>query len=244
MSVEIVLDSVPYGYSTTSIQEFLEENGYPTGWEEFFEKNKNLLLEISKKIQSLSKEGKRIYPNFEKIFRIYYSLPPQKISVIILGQDPYHDGSAVGYAFSVKSGRTLNSSMLNIRKELQNEGFTVASGKGDLTSWVNQGVFLLNTALTVFEGEPESHLDVWKEFTEATIKYITRINKQTVLMLFGKKAQAFISCISCYKTHKVIQTPHPSGFSAYSGFLNSNCFKRCNDFLEKADKNRIDFSIV
>lgn len=251
-NIQIDLES-KYDYDMKLV-DFLFEN-LPTGWEKFFISNLELLKEISEHVYNDHKNRKIIYPDFEKVFRIFYNLKPEDITVLLLGQDPYHDGSAVGYAFSVKGGRKLNSSLINIKKEVVIEKteqtgtsfekysrFVVSKNNGDLSNWVKQGVFLLNTALTVVKGEPESHLEVWKKFSEAVIKDVTK-QKNLAIILFGRKAQQFESCVSCHGTHVIIKTPHPSGFSANGGFFHSNCFTRANVFLEKVGKNIIDFSV-
>ena len=160
----------------------------PNDWEEFFEQHTSELSNISNFLQN--QKGKIIYPSFNEVFRIYYDIPPKKVSVLILGQDPYHtDGSACGYAFSVKNGKKLNPSLINIKTELKNEGFNIQKDSGDLTSWVEQGVFLLNTALTVERGKPNSHKDVWENFTRSTIKYVTRVKKNLPIILWGRSTQ-------------------------------------------------------
>ena len=109
--------------------------------------------------------------------------------------NPYANSSAVGFSFSVKSGNKINTSLRNIKTELKNEGFTVTKDGGDLTNWVKQGVFLLNTALTVSEGNSGSHLEMWKKFTNSAIKFITK-KQNLAILLFGNKAKEFKECIS------------------------------------------------
>jgi uracil-DNA glycosylase len=224
---------------------FFQKIGYPSGWEDFFEQQTQELDNISLFLQQASKSSV-IYPAFNEVFRIYYDIPPDKVKVIILGQDPYPNGSAVGYAFSVKEGRQLNSSLVNIKKELETEEFTVQKKSGDLSNWVKQGVFLLNTALTVEQNHVGSHTKLWDKFTRSSLKYLTRIKKNLPIMLWGKMAQDFISSVSCKDTHHFIMTSHPSGLSAYRGgnsFFNSNCFNRANEFLSKVGDEHIDFNI-
>jgi uracil-DNA glycosylase len=226
----------------TPFSEFFQYIGLPNDWEELFEKHMQELNDISNFLQS--QKGKIIYPSFNEVFRIYYDIPPEKVSVIILGQDPYHtDGSACGYAFSIKDGKKLNPSLINIKTELKNEGFNIQKDSGNLTGWVEQGVFLLNTALTVERGKPNSHKDVWESFTRATIKYMTRVKKNLPIILWGKQAQDYYSSVSCKDSHHVIQCAHPSPFSAYRGFFNSNCFNRANEFLAKVGDGHVNFSV-
>jgi len=225
----------------TPFSEFFQYIGLPNGWEELFEKHAQELNDISTFLQNL--KGKTIYPLFNEVFRIYYDIPPDKVNVLILGMDPYPDGSAVGYAFSVKEGRRINSSMVNIKQELQREGFTIQKSSGDLSAWIKQGVFLLNTALTVEQGHVGSHTEIWDKFTRASIKFLTRKKKNLPILLWGRNAENFISSISCKDSHHFIITPHPSGLSAYRGFLNSNCFNRANDFLAKIGDVHINFNV-
>ena len=225
--------------------DFFRVVGYPSGWEIFFEQQTQELNSISLFLQQTNKSS-IIYPAFNEVFRIYYDISPEKVKVIILGQDPYPSGSAVGYAFSVKEGRQLNSSLINIKKELEAEEFIVQKNSGNLSNWVRQGVFLLNTALTVEQNHAGSHTKLWNKFTRSSLKYLTRIKKNLPIMLWGKMAQDFISSISCKDTHHMIQTSHPSGLSAYHGgspFINSNCFRRANSFLEKVGDEFVNYDI-
>ena len=168
----------------------------------------------------------------------------------MLGQDPYHNGSATGIAFSVEERggpkvlRELNPSLLNIRKEVENCGYQVENGKGDLTYWVKQGVFLINTALTVRESLAESHLNEWKIFTKELIKYISTNKKKVVYLLLGGKAQQYQSYFNKSKEHIVVKTSHPSPLSARLGFLGSECFKEVNEYLVAMKLSIIDWSIM
>ena len=249
---EIVFERSVYDFPknkisySTPFSEFFHFIGLPNGWEELFEKYAQELNNISDFLQSQSQEGKTIHPGFNEIFRIYYDIPPERVTVIIIGQDPYPNSSSVGYAFSVRKERKINSSMINIIKELQKEGFVVQKNSGDLSNWVKQGVFLLNTALTVEQDHVGSHADVWNKFTSASIKFLTRKKKNIPILLWGKMAQCLYSSVSCKDSHHFIMTSHPSGFSAYSGntpFINSNCFQRANDFLAKVGNSHINFDI-
>src|SRR5690349_5088342 len=120
-------------------------------WNNFFSENKELIDGILKKIDD---EKEVVYPDKKDIFKIFDICPPNKIKVIILGQDSYHNGSANGIAFSIKEGNSINSSLNNLFKEVINSEYTT-NKTGNLELWAKRGVFLLNTALSVIEGKPE-----------------------------------------------------------------------------------------
>jgi uracil-DNA glycosylase len=180
----------------------------------------------------LKLENKIVYPEIYNIPRVFL-LPPSKIKVIILGQDCYHNGSATGLAFSVKEGNKINPSLRNIGTEIQKDGFTF-SGKGDLTPWFNQGVFLLNTALTVESGAPESHLQLWEKFTKKLISYLSSL-ENIVWMVWGKKAYSVINSIN--KNSLIIRTSHPSPYSYSISFKDSHQFQKANEFLKERKIN-------
>lgn len=213
---------------------FLESGNYPDdsqGWNSFFrsERIQTLLKRISDALNVDAKEN-IIFPPIYKVFRAFYAVPLNKIKVVILGQDPYHDGNAVGLCFSVPPNGKLNPSLQNIYKELN------IQGNGSLLSWAEQGCLLLNTALTVRKGEPESHLSIWSDFTEEVIRYVSANTKNVAWLLMGAKALAFKPLVDESK-HTTFITSHPSPFSARSGFrgypafLGSGVFKKINEFL-------------
>ena len=173
------------------------------------------------------------YPAKENIFRAFYNTPLDKVKVVILGQDPYHEpGQAMGMSFSVPNGTKLPPSLKNIYKELDNE-FGTHPDNGDLTFWANQGVLLLNTILTVRMGEAKSHHGLgWENFIDSIIEDLNNINRPIVFMLWGKDAQRYQKFLT-NKNHLVLSTSHPSPFSANRGFLGCNHFKDCNSFLLK-----------
>lgn len=226
----LIFHEEEWSWNILSLWQFIEERNYPVAWSRFFEKEEimNILKEISKKIVS----KKPIYPPINRVFRTF-TLPKEKIRVVILGMDPYHNpGSAVGLCFSVPKGGKINPSLRNIYSELEREGYT-GEKNGDLSHWLEQGVFMLNTALTVEEGSPDSHTDAWYDFSRAVIREIN--DEGVIWLLMGAKAIAFQDSIS----GKVIKTSHPSPFSAHrnskdaSAFLGSGAFTRINSYLEK-----------
>lgn len=177
--------------------------------------------------------NKNIYPEKENIFNAYIN--PDDIKVVILGQDPYHNKEqAHGLSFSVKEGIKLPPSLVNIYKEIELE-FNVKMNfsNGDLSYLVNQGVMLLNSCLTVEENKPGSHQNIgWQEFTDKTIQKLSLYKENLVFILWGAYAQKKEKLIDSNK-HLILKSPHPSPFSAYSGFFNNQHFLKCNEYLEK-----------
>jgi uracil-DNA glycosylase len=227
-----------YLWEEMTLWEYLKEGNIPSHWKNFFIENQQTLFNISQNL--LLKNTQKIYPPINKVFRAF--IPLKKIKVVILGQDPYHNGSAVGYCFSVLSGNSINPSLMNIYKELKNEGYDITKD-GNLTHWVNQGCFLLNTALTVEKGCPNSHTSYWNDFTANTVKYVVDNCENIVWLLMGSKAQKFKQFIS--SSHHTICTSHPSPFSAYKGyrdlpaFIGSGVFLKINDYLTKTSRKPI-----
>ena len=172
-----------------------------------------------------------IYPAPAQIFRVF-KLPLEKIKVVILGQDPYHTpGVADGLAFSVQTDK-LAPSLRNILKEVEsNIGQTIIQN-GDLTPWLEQGVFLLYNVLTVEKGHAGSHRQIgWEQITEDCIKLLNLKLPHVVFILWGSDAQAKAKFINSSK-HLVLQSAHPSPLSAYRGFFGSKPFSQANQFLK------------
>lgn len=197
------------------------------GWSAFFYDNEteDILLPI---LATLA--GKKFYPAPDDIFRCFYLTPVDKLQMVIIGQDPYHNGSATGLCFDVKLGNQINPSLNNIYKELQNEGF-FPTPDGDLSGWARQGVLLLNTALTVAPNDPESHLELWRPFFNHLMKFLfTR--DDLVWILLGRKAIDYQKDIE--EHHQTVVATHPSPLSAHKAagkvpaFLGSNVFKDAN----------------
>jgi len=153
--------------------------------------------------------------------------------VVILGQDPYHgEGQANGLCFSVRKGTRIPRSLNNIYEEIKNE-YGIRPSHGDLTDWAAQGVLLLNATLTVLKGRPGSHKDKgWEKLTDAIIRAVNEKCEHVVFMLWGSYAQKRGALID-RKKHRVLETSHPSGFSAHRGFLGSGHFKKANAYLVK-----------
>lgn len=170
------------------------------------------------------------YPERTDIFRALTLTPPSKVQVVILGQDPYHGfGQAHGLAFSVRQGTPAPPSLRNIFKELKND-LNIERTNTDLSDWAKQGVLLLNTALTVEDGKPGSHMALWEPFTDNVIKTLSQTKKQTVFVLWGAFAQKKAPLLA---GRSLIQSAHPSPLSAYRGFFDSHPFSKINDKIER-----------
>lgn len=189
-------------------------------------------------------DGKAIYPPGSLIFNAYDTTPISEVKVVILGQDPYHNpGQAMGLSFSVPQGITRPPSLRNIYKELNTSLGIPISQNGDLTNWANQGVFLLNSMLTVEHKRPGSHQrSGWQFFTDASIKAISDQRKNVVFMLWGAFAKKKAVLIDADK-HLVLSSAHPSPFSADKGFFGNNHFKLANEYLTNHGKEAIDWSV-
>ena len=186
-----------------------------------------------------------IYPPPKNIFRTFDLCPFEKVKVVILGQDPYHGArQANGLAFAVNDGTTLPPSLQNIYKELADDcglPFEALAKKGDLSRWAKQGVLLLNATLTVRGGSAGSHQGRgWELFTDAAIKALSEEREHLVFMLWGNYAKAKGAHIDRSK-HLVLEAPHPSPFSAASGFFGSRHFSKANDYLTAHNKIPIDW---
>ena len=193
---------------------------------------------INKKRQTAT-----IYPPKELVFKVF-DLPLQDIKVVILGQDPYHNpGQACGLSFSVNDGVPLPKSLINIYKELYDDLGITPAKTGNLEKWFKQGIFLLNSVLTVEEYSPASHSNVgWQDFTDYIIATISQKNNNVVFVLWGSYARSKKTLIDSSR-HKIIESPHPSPLSAYRGFFGSKVFSRINSYLEEVGKKPIDFNL-
>lgn len=191
------------------------------------------------------KNGKTIYPKGDDIFNAFTLTPFDKVKVVILGQDPYHGtNQAHGLSFSVQKGIRFPPSLKNILKELETdiEDFEI-SENGDLSGWAKQGVLMLNSSLTVNAGSAGSHQDQgWEIFTDEVIKSLSDKRENIIFILWGKFAQEKEELIDT-KKHHIIKSPHPSPFSAYSGFFGSKPFSKTNKILKDLGKIEIDWNL-
>ncbi|KAB7707519.1 uracil-DNA glycosylase [Bacillus aerolatus] len=189
-------------------------------------------------------ETKTIYPDMDDIYNALHYTAYKDVKVVILGQDPYHGpGQAHGLSFSVKPDVPLPPSLRNIFKELHSDlGFSVPDN-GYLVQWAEQGVLLLNTVLTVRQGEAHSHRGKgWERLTDRIISLISEREKPVVFILWGKPAQKKLALID-EKKHCIIQSPHPSPLSASRGFFGSKPFSKANDCLKQFGEQPIAWEI-
>ena len=216
-------------------------------WKDILEQEDctNLLKNIDSKLYEEIHKHK-VFPALESIFKTFNVVALNDIKVVILGQDPYHgDYQANGLCFSVPNGMTLPPSLKNIYKEINfNMGCSMNEKNGDLTPWAQQGVFLLNTILTVRAHQPASHKNMgWELFTDKIISILSERCNNLIFLLWGSFAQSKKNLIDTHK-HTVLETTHPSPLSSYRGFLGSNHFSKTNTILEKQGQEPINWQIL
>lgn len=187
--------------------------------------------------------GKTIYPPGSQIFRAFDLTPVEKVKVVILGQDPYHNpGEAMGLSFSVPKGIATPPSLKNIFKEIETDLGIRMSGSPDLTPWAEQGVLMLNAILTVEAHKAASHGKIgWAEFTDAVIKYISDNTGGVVFMLWGNFARSKRELIDASK-HHVLEAAHPSPL-ARGAFFGCRHFSKANEMLAAEGKTPIDWQL-
>jgi len=188
--------------------------------------------------------GKTVFPPSPLIFNAFNHTPFDKVRVVIIGQDPYHGvGQAHGLSFSVPEGVALPPSLLNIFKEIENDLGIKMRGKGNLTSWANQGVLLLNATLTVEMANAGSHQKRgWESFTDAAIAALNMHREGLVFVLWGSYAQKKGEMIDS-KKHLVLKSVHPSPLSAHRGFFGNHQFSSINEYLKKRGEEPIDWQV-
>ncbi len=189
-------------------------------------------------------EAHTCYPSFENIFNALKNTSYKDTKIVILGQDPYHgEGEAHGLSFSVQKGIKLPPSLQNIYKELYDDLGIVPSECGDLTPWAKEGVLLLNSVLSVRKDEPASHKDLgWQLLTDHIIKLLNLKEEPVVFILWGNFAREKKKYITNPK-HLVIESTHPSPFSARNGFFGSKPFSKANNFLKKNNIKEVNFKL-
>ncbi|NLT95251.1 MAG: uracil-DNA glycosylase [Clostridia bacterium] len=214
-------------------------------WAEYLEEEfkKDYYLELRR---FLIEEYRRhvVYPDMYDIFNALHYTAYSDTKVVILGQDPYHGpGQAHGLSFSVKPGITSPPSLQNIFKELKDDLGCPIPNNGYLVDWAKQGVLLLNTVLTVRQGMPNSHRGKgWEQFTDQVIRTLNNREKPVVFILWGKNAQDKKSLITAPR-HFIIESPHPSPYSANRGFFGSRPFSKANTFLKSIGSKEIEWQI-
>lgn len=184
------------------------------------------------------------FPEYNNIFNALKLTPYKDVKVVILGQDPYHGtGEAHGLSFSVQKGVKKPPSLKNIFKELKDDLGYDEPTDGDLTSWAKQGVLLLNSVLTVEKDKAASHKDLgWNLLTDHIIKLLNQKQEPVVFILWGNFARNKKEFITNHK-HLIIESPHPSPFSANSGFFGSKPFSKTNNFLIKNNITPVNFNL-
>ncbi len=217
-----------------------------SSWKELLkdEFQNSYFLQIIAHLKTEKASNKIIYPLGSLIFNAFNKTPFNKIKVVLLGQDPYHNPEqAMGLSFSVPDGIKIPPSLQNIYKELKQDIGIKIPNNGNLTSWAEQGVLLLNSVLTVRENEPASHCKIgWMNFTDAIIKKISDEKTGIIFLLWGnfaKEKQMFIDATK----HHVLRAAHPSPLSAYNGFFGCKHFSRTNELLIQQGIDPIDWSL-
>ena len=187
---------------------------------------------------------RRIYPDMYDIFNALKYTPYGSVRAVIIGQDPYHGaGQAHGLCFSVKKGVTPPPSLVNIFKELHDDLGLPVPSCGELTPWARQGVLLLNTVLTVREGQPASHKNMgWETFTDAVISKLNDKTTPVVFLLWGAHARRKAEIIDNPRHYKLC-CAHPSPLSAYNGFFGCRHFSAANELLVKSGQQPIDWRL-
>lgn len=189
-------------------------------------------------------ETKDIYPPKDKVFSAFENCDYKDVKVVILGQDPYHEpNQAHGMCFSVNPGIKIPPSLVNMYKELHEDCGCYIPNNGYLMPWSKQGVFLLNTVMTVERGKANSHAKKgWEIFTDHTIQKINEKDESVVFLLWGNNARSKADMIDKNK-HLVLECAHPSPLSAYHGFFGCKHFSKTNAFLKEHGKEPINWQI-
>jgi len=213
-------------------------------WKPFLDKEfeKDYMKDLDQFIEREKKLGKIIYPNKSNFFQAFSLSSLDKIKVVILGQDPYHgENQAHGLCFSVKEGVKIPPSLKNIFKELHSDLNIPIPESGNLNSWASQGVFLLNTTLSVESSRPGSHQNKgWEKFTDRVIEVLNQKKENLVFLLWGSFAQKKAIKLDNQK-NLILKAPHPSPLSAYRGFLGCRHFSKTNDFLKRNNITEINW---
>jgi len=205
--------------------------------------NASYMTALSEFLRKEKAEGKRIYPPGNEIFRAFELTPFDDVKVVILGQDPYHGpGQAHGLSFSVAAGVQPPPSLRNIYRELEADLGISHPGHGNLEGWARQGVLLLNSCLTVQEGQAGSHQGKgWELFTDEVIRCLNDDRQNLVFILWGRKAQDKGTEIDRSR-HCVLSSVHPSPLSASNGFFGSKPFSQANAYLEETGQKPVDWN--
>ena len=224
----------------------MPELAWGRGWEEALGEQLQApyMRELSAFLRAEKAAGTRIFPPSAQIFRAFKLTPLPQVRAVILGQDPYHaQGQAEGLCFSVPAGVAWPPSLRNILKEWHEDLALPLPQSGCLQAWAERGVLLLNTVLTVAEGQAGAHQGHgWEQFTDVVMQRLNACERPIVFMLWGSHAQkkgAFID----RQRHAVFKAPHPSPLSAHRGFLGCRHFSRCNEWLTAHGEQALDWSL-
>lgn len=241
----IVYEEKECTWENTSLEEFIYKySGMPIYYKPFFERGdvKEEIQKISNHIKQEVQEGAIIYPRIDQVFRAL-SLSVKSIKVLLIGQDPYHNGNACGLAFSIENkDADMNPSLKNIIKECENCYFDMVPDSGDLSLWTSQGVMLLNTALTVRKGEANSHSKIWNKFTTLLLEWMISQHPDMIGLLWGRHAIDVGKHID-----KKVCTSHPSPLGAdktcgeHPPFTGSKCFRKVNALLSENNVTKIQW---
>lgn len=203
--------------------------------------NKEYFIKLTDFVRGEYLSGKAVYPAPANIFNAFNLCPLDKVKVVIIGQDPYHEpGQAHGLCFSVLPPTPIPPSLVNIYKEIENDLGRPSKTHGDLTSWAEQGVLLLNATLTVQAHLAASHAGKgWEQFTDAVIRAVAK-QENIVYMLWGAYAQRKAEFVNPEK-NLILKSVHPSPLSASRGFFGNHHFSRANEYLTEHGKIPIDW---
>ncbi len=213
-------------------------------WDEFL--NNEFQQPYFKELSQFLKkeyEEKTVYPPKQEVFSSFYYTDLDRVKVVILGQDPYHEpGQACGLCFAVKPGIELPPSLVNIYKEIEEEtGTRMNYRNGYLVSWAKQGVLLLNTVLTVEAHRANSHKDRgWETFTDHVIEKLNSLDQPIVFLLWGANARSKQALLNNPR-HLILTSAHPSPLSVYRGFFGCGHFQKTNEFLSANGREPIDW---
>ncbi|MEC8623791.1 MAG: uracil-DNA glycosylase [Bdellovibrionota bacterium] len=222
------------------------KNPLPSDWmdvlgEEFL---KDYMVNLRAFLAAEISQKKILYPHGKDIFSAFDLTPFQKVKVIIIGQDPYHGpGQAHGLSFSVRPGVRVPPSLQNIYKELESDLGIKPVCHGYLESWAKEGVLMLNNVLTVEKSKAGSHQNKgWEHFTDKVVEILNEQKENLVFLLWGAHAQRKGEKLN-RKRHLVLESPHPSPFSAHRGFLGNKHFSKVNLYLDKMGLKKVDWSL-
>lgn len=200
---------------------------------------------LSEKVE-VARAATVVYPPADKQFTAFALTPPEQVRVVILGQDPYHEeGQAQGLAFSVPEGIKIPPSLRNIYQELNDDLGIPPAPSGDLTLWARRGVLLLNTVLTVEQGNANSHKKYgWQWFTDGVVKALAELHQPIAFVLWGAQAWKKEPLTASAYPRLVVKSAHPSPLSVYRGFWGSKPFSQINTFLTEQGEKPIDWALT